>query len=384
MNKKISIGLISTDWGINKERKDNNHYGGVTYYRLIKPLLENPSEEFEFKYYGANLHEEAVGKTAAEFWDEFTDRHDVYIIKHVDNPEPASNLTFFCKKKNKTIIMDMDDNLLEVKPDQPAWEFYKPGSEKRSYVSALMSMMDAMFVSTKPLADYYKNYLKKVYNVEMPTYILPNYNDIADWNYEKVKNDTNKITVGWIGSTTHNNDLKIVLPAINRLLKENSNLQFLLIGGVSHETAPDLFESMDEDVLDRVFCQGGTQSWQGYPEFLSKQHIDIGIAPLTEDEFNRGKSHIKWMEYAMYKVPCVASRVYPYQMDILGKDTIRQGETGFLCDKKEWYKTLKKLIENKELRETIGSNAYNYVKENLQYKDHYKLWDNALSEIIWE
>jgi glycosyltransferase involved in cell wall biosynthesis len=288
------------------------------------------------------------------------------------------------KKKHKKIILDMDDNLFEVKPDQPAWEFYKPGTEKRAFVSAFISLVDAIFVSTQPLKDYYEKYLKTVHNMEIPIYVLPNYCDEKDWQFTPTKKDENKVIIGWVGSTTHFNDLREAIPAVARVMKEHPNVHFMLTGGVSHEKAGELFNDVDDELLDRVFVGSGTESWEGFPEMMSKQQIDIGIAPLTNDEFNRGKSHIKWMEYAMYDIPTVASRVYPYQMDILDQNTIRQGETGYLCDKKEWYKTLKKLVENKELREKIGKQAHEYVLSNLQYKDHYHLWQKALSEVIWE
>lgn len=340
-----------------------------------------PSDDFEFVYYGANLHKEAIGRTAVEFWDEFTDRHDVYIIKHIDNPEPASNLLFMCQRKNKPVILDMDDNLFEVKPDQPAWEYYKPGTQKRAIVSALISMVDALFVSTQPLKDYYGNYLKKVHNVDMPIYVLPNYNDVKDWDFPH-KLEEDRLVIGWVGSTTHIEDLKITFKALNRLLREYPKLEFTCIGGVSHEKAGELFSSIDDDLLDRIFVGSGTESWQEYPGFMSKQHIDIGIAPLTSDEFNRGKSHIKWMEYAMYKVPCVASFVYPYCTPILDEKVIVDGKTGLLANEKEWYYKLKKLVDNKELRESIGQNAYNYIKDTMQYKDHFHLWKNALNDVL--
>lgn len=71
----------------------------------------------------------------------------------------------------------------------------------------------------------------------------------------------------------------------------------------------------------------------------------------------------------MYQIPTVASHVYPYHMDILGKETIRDGETGVLARPDEWVEKLSELIENKELRLKIGRNAYDFVVKEWQYKD---------------
>jgi len=376
----MKIALIGTDYSTSEERKKTNGYGGVTYYRLIAPMLN--LKEHEFTYHGADLIKEAEGKTTEKFWDDFIKRYDMFVVKHIDNAEAASNLIFFCQRYRKPLILDLDDNLFEIKSDQPAYELYKPGSEKRAIVSALLSFVDGLFVSTQPLADYYEKYLKDTYGIKKPIFVLPNYNEKEIWNFKPVEKNPNKITVGWMGSTTHYNDLKIVLPAMQRLLKEYPNLEFCLMGGVSHEDAPQFFEGFDDSVLDRVYVAGGTTNFAEYPKALSEQVFDIGIAPLTNDEFNRGKSWIKWMEYACYGIPCIASKVNPYFRKSLGQDAIVDGKTGFIATDKQWYEKIKRLIDDKDLRETIGKQAQEYVFNELQYKDHQHLWVEALSKFI--
>lgn len=373
MSRKIKVCLIGTDFSATEERKSTGNYGGVTYYRLIKPLLENKNEKYEFTYHGADLIDEAKGKNTVDFWNDFVSRYDIFIVKHIDNPEGASNLLFFVRKQGKKIILDLDDNLFETRPDQPAYQHYKPGEQKRAIVSALLSMVDGLFVSTQPLADYYKKHLKDVHNVELPIFVLPNYNDLSDFDFKPIERDPKKIVIGWMGSTTHISDLKLVAKPLKRLLKECPNLEINLMGGLTAETVPLVFGDLDDEMFDRVFIYGGTPSWQGYPELLSKQPWDIAIAPLINDEFNRGKSAIKWMEYATMAIPCVASDVYPYSK------AIEDGKTGFLSDEKQWYYILRKLINDKELRKEIGSAAYRKMNNDLQYKDHYEQWINALS-----
>ncbi len=363
---------MGTDWAGNDDRKKNNKFGGVTYYRLIKPLLELESDDYEFTYHGADLLKETEGKSTIEFWQQFVKRYDMFIVKHIDNEEACSNLLFFVRKYGKKIILDLDDNLFEVKEDQPAYEHYGIGKPKRAIISALISMVDGLFVSTRPLADYYKKIIKDIYGVDLKIWVLNNYNDKKDFDFVPAEKEKDKIVIGWTGSTTHFNDLKIVIPALKKLLKEYPNLHIEMMGGLTHEDAPKLFEDVDDKLLDRVFVGSGTESWEGYPKLLSTYKWDIGIAPITDDEFNRGKSHIKFMEYSSYAIPCVASEVYPYFI-------IKDGETGYLCQKDEWYIVLKNLIDNKELREKIGKNAQKYVFENLQYKDYKHLWLEALS-----
>ena len=154
------------------------------------------------------------------------------------------------------------------------------------------------------------------------------------------------------------------------------------MGGVELNQVRELFGKFRDEDFRRVTIIGGTTSWVGYPYKLSKTKWDIGICPLIDDEFNRNKSHIKWMEYATYKIPSVASDVYPYREPIDGVKVIEHGKTGFLAKtEKDWEKYLTKLIEDEKLREEIGENAFNVVKENWQMKNNYKQYEDLFKEI---
>jgi glycosyltransferase involved in cell wall biosynthesis len=362
----MKIAVIMTDWSSNEYRTKHNLYGGVGYYRIVKPYQELAKryKDISVDIYNKELSEQSKGKKPEVFWNEFVSKYDIIITKAIDNGQAAAMLKFFCERLGKKLIMDLDDNYFEVMPDQPAYQYYYPGSEKRCLFSAYLSMVDAVITSTVPLTRYYSEHFKKVFNINTPVYTFPNYNDINDWTFKSSKNK-DKIVIGWAGSTTHDNDLELVMPAINRLMNEYPNVYLELMGGLTNETAPKVLKYfVNNDNHKRVNIKGGTSAWEGYPKKMSEQKWDIGIAPLLNTEFNRGKSHIKWMEYAMFKIPCVASKTYPYSENI-------KEDTGLLAiDCLDFYKKLKQLIDNKDLRKKIGENAYNYVKDNLQWSDN--------------
>lgn len=374
----MKIAVIMTDWSSNKYREENNLYGGVGYYRIVKPYqaLAKKYKDIKVDIFNKELSDKAKGKTAESFWEEFVSEYDIIITKAIDNGIAASALKFFCERLGKKLVIDLDDNYFEVMPDQPAYKYYYPGSEKRCLFSAYLSMVDAIITSTEPLTKYYKDFLKTVYQKETPIYTFANYNDKEEWNFKTKK--SGKIVIGWAGSTTHDNDLELVMPAINRLMNEYSNVELELVGGLTPETAPKVLRYFTSDNNhDKVKIKGGTQAWKGYPEMMSKLKWDIGIAPLLNTEFNRGKSHIKWMEYAMYKIPCVASYTYPYSKNI------PEG-TGLLAiDGLDFYRKLKTLVDDESLRKEVGENAYKYISNNLQWDDNidklYKIIKNIWS-----
>ena len=73
--RKIKVALIGTDWNQNEERRKNNQFGGVTYYRLYQPY-KFAKEEFDIDFWNANMQKEAEGKKTEQFYNEFVSRYD--------------------------------------------------------------------------------------------------------------------------------------------------------------------------------------------------------------------------------------------------------------------------------------------------------------------
>ena len=91
--------------------------------------------------------------------------------------------------------------------------------------------------------------------------------------------------------------------------------------------------------------------WTKLPEIIS--NVDINIIPLEINIFNEGKSEDKWVEASLVKVPTIVSNFGEF------KNVIENNKTGILCSNiSDWYISLKTLINDKNLRRTIGENAY--------------------------
>jgi glycosyltransferase involved in cell wall biosynthesis len=99
--------------------------------------------------------------------------------------------------------------------------------------------------------------------------------------------------------------------------------------------------------------------------------FDIAIAPLKNIEFNKAKSDLKYLEYAMAGLPVVASDIEAYNK------TIIHGQNGFLAkSEEEWFKYLSLLIEDYKLREKIGRAARAYA-ETRTIEKNIHLWEEA-------
>jgi glycosyltransferase involved in cell wall biosynthesis len=361
----MKVLTLRTDWGAPEKRKKENSYGGVGYYRSIKP-----TEIISQKYDVTNWGKEAMhlGDTADEQWTKVFTDFDVVWTTHLFNKMALGWMLFAASHFKKKLIIDIDDDFLHVEKSHYLYERFKPKAEDRTVLSTALSLCDAITVSTAPLKDMIREHIWEAHGIIKPIYIIPNMNDTADWPKKRAKK-TDEIVIGYSGSMSHNADFALVAPQIRKILEKHPNVIFKVLGTVASHDVPQLFRGWGS-LLDRVMLFGGTDTFREYPEWLADQHWDIGIAPLVDCSFNEKKSHIKWMEYAMHSIPTLASRRYPYYMQHEGRDTIIDGKTGMLADTpREFGDKLEELVTSQQLRDEIGGQANEYVVKNWQYKD---------------
>jgi glycosyltransferase involved in cell wall biosynthesis len=92
--------------------------------------------------------------------------------------------------------------------------------------------------------------------------------------------------------------------------------------------------------------------WDLDREIQDFQSLDIGLYPLPDNLWTRGKAGFKAIQYMAVGVPVVASPVG------MLKDLIKDGVNGFLAaSEEEWIKKISMLIEDPELRSRVGSNG---------------------------
>ncbi len=86
--------------------------------------------------------------------------------------------------------------------------------------------------------------------------------------------------------------------------------------------------------------------------------FDIGIMPLPDDEWTKGKCALKGLQYMALQIPTVMSPVG------VNNEIIIQGENGYLCStNEEWFAALSLLIDDAALRSKTGIAARHTVEQ---------------------
>jgi glycosyltransferase involved in cell wall biosynthesis len=97
--------------------------------------------------------------------------------------------------------------------------------------------------------------------------------------------------------------------------------------------------------------------WSPETEVEELGHFDIGIKPMPDDPWSQGKCPMKEIQYMSLGIPTICSNVGA------SREIIRHGENGFLAEtREEWLSCLESLIDDAELRKSLGSEGRQTVE----------------------
>jgi hypothetical protein len=231
----------------------------------------------------------------------------------------------------KKIIYDFDDavmfhNSLAANP----YSLRRQMSFKRMLRFAGLVIAGNGFLASE--AEKYHNTVK----------ILPTPIDASRYsskNYEK----KHTVTIGWIGdhgSIHYMESYKDVWEAIG---KKYHNVELTVIC--------DTF-------IDTTYIKTNKIPWSYDTEIASLQGIDIGVMPLFDDLWSKGKCGYKIIQYLGVGVPAVCTPVG------INRDVVADGVCGFWAtSKQDWIDKLSLLIENDELRSSFGNAGRKVIME---------------------
>lgn len=362
--KTLKILMHYADSSHTPERKKLNAFGAIGYYRIVKPAEQ--IKDHEVTVIGGTL--DTFGDSMQTMWAGIFSQYDVFWTNYFADEQIASPMFFYRDRYKKKVIIDIDDNYLDIPETNKLYDRFKAGKRDRAILGSILSLADAVTVSTYPLKERLAQHIKLIHGIDKPIYVIPNMNDMKDWKARAKKPEEDKVTIGYWGSNSHQDDLVMALPAVGRVMKKHKNVHLRLIGTVEKDLIPVYFKGYTDEMLSRIWLGASESVFKKAPKWLAQQGWDIGIAPLVDTAFTRCKSHIKWFEYSMFKIPVLASRVYPYFMPIKGKKVIEDGVTGLLARSNEWEEKLEKLVVDKKLRLKLGKNAHDFIKKEWQYE----------------
>lgn len=357
-----------------------------SYYRILQPLCK--LDELDMAEVAIVREEELDSDKAlnSALWADL-------IVFQRPATEAWVNFIKTCRKYGKLIVSDYDDDPFNTSPLNPYYQYigteevrwqWPDGTTEWLWSEDMVSASgNKIFNIERNInhRDMFKLNFKKSNLVTCTTELLrqeflkinPNVSvlpNLIDPQFfmtaEMVKRD---IRIGWQGGASHYEDLYMVKDHIIEILKTHDNVKFVFFGDSRFQ---NLFNKAPKDKIE-------FHNWVShsvYPYKLGLLNLDIGICPLVDNQFNRNKSAIKWMEYSAIKVMTLASDVSPY------KELIRNNENGMLVKDSDWTLALGEAIKDVSLRQRIANHAYEDVMENHNANKKANLWIDAYNQLL--
>jgi hypothetical protein len=175
----------------------------------------------------------------------------------------------------------------------------------------------------------------------------------------KVHGASAPVTIGWIGTRGNLFHLQKLEPVFERLrARLGDRAQLAVVTNQEYRS----------NSLPTVFTE-----WSLEEESELVRSFDIGVMPLVDDPFSRGKCAFKAILSMSFGVPVVISPVG------MNAELVRDGWNGFLASThEEWERALVQLVSDHQLRAQLGTNAYETIEAGYSTERTYPVLRDAL------
>jgi len=262
----------------------------------------------------------------------------------------------------KCLIYETDDAIPLI-PDHHQKPWYK---EAAPYIFECANLANVVTVSTKPLAQLFKTFGESVEVIENqldPRIWTP------DLRGEKLRGNSG-IRIGIVGSKHHQRDFEILGSVVGPITEKHDSVSWVIYGdGASH-----LLEKLP---ASRCRYVPPNYDYESHPERLSRLRLDIGLCPLLDDDFNRCKSDIKYLEFGFLGTCGIYSKLPPYE------SSVSHEIHGLLCEWSEqaWFEAIETLIADENLRDELSQSAYASIQPRILGYDNNR-WNQVLQRFV--
>jgi glycosyltransferase involved in cell wall biosynthesis len=266
----------------------------------------------------------------------------VFIQKPLMDWPPYAFLEKIMARFNRNIIFDLDDAVYAT----------ISGESKLRLRQVLSIASESMVViaGSKYIAEQLESAAKRI--VVLPTTVDENI-----FTRKSYDDHQDKVCVGWTGTSSNFRYLKGLLPVFERF-GGRSDMKIKIISNKNHIPVFSHIKNIE-------YC-----IWDDRSEIQDLQELDIGLMPLTDDPWTRGKCAFKLIQYMAIGIPAVASPTGT------NKEILVDGVTGFFAETiSQWIDIIERLSEDTSLRISIGNHARRH------FLNHYSLKKNLKAMI---
>jgi glycosyltransferase involved in cell wall biosynthesis len=257
----------------------------------------------------------------------------VYLYREATPVGPPAFEWIIAKVLRKKIIYDFDDAIwipVTSEFNKAVSKFKRPGK-----VSKICRWSYKISVGNQFLKQF-------VLKNNSSVFIIPTVVNTETVHNLQQDQQTLLPAVGWTGSFSTLKYLDIVLPVLQEL-QTQYDFTFVVIADKDPQLPLKRYKFI---------------RWNKETEVADLLHFHIGLMPLYEDDISKGKCGFKAIQYMSLGIPAIVSPVG------VNNEIVEDGINGFLCaTENDWKKRLEELLNNAELRTSMGIAAREKIKQ---------------------
>jgi hypothetical protein len=262
------------------------------------------------------------------------------------------------------VVFDFDDALYAAMPDirgsrlknvakralRLATRGSTTASSRRRPLTRVLREVDACVAGNEILAEFARRYASLV--VEIPSTVEP--------IEAPPSSRPDPPVLVWTGVAGNRQYLEILRDPLTELARERDFKLRIVCS-----------RSWDDSPVEVEFVR-----WTQEAEHDALMHSTVGLAPLTDDPFSRGKCHYRTLLFGGHALPTIASPV-----GIVDR-IVTHGETGFLArSTDEWLTGLRSCLDGPSLAAQLGANALERIKTSYSHQVGLDRWTRLFGEL---
>jgi glycosyltransferase involved in cell wall biosynthesis len=254
------------------------------------------------------------------------------------------------------LIYDFDDAVMAV-PDFVTEARERERSRRERYFRATVIRSDWIIAGNEYLASTARSITERVS-------VIPTMIPIARYSAIKRTSSSDRTIIGWIGTKGNLGYLESLRPVFERLHRAYPQLCVRIVC----DQFPDLGNIPQERIR-----------WREQDEVQALADVDIGIMPLSDTEWTRGKNGYKLLQYMACGIAVVASPVG------MNRALVEHGRNGYWAGSSdEWVVALSRLIESPPLRRTMGQEGRRMVEQSFTTEHGWRMFCVVIKRVLGE
>ena len=245
------------------------------------------------------------------------------------NKELVQGYMTFEKLLKRPRILDVDDAIWK---NRPFGRMAQP---------AIARAMDAVIAGNEYLASYYRQYCPQVF-------VVPTAIDLDRYPLRPADQEPkDRFIIGWTGQRANYPHLFMLEGVLGRFLEKHSEARVRILSN-----SPWRPERINPDRVENI-------QWTPDNEISELYKMHVGIMPLKDDEWARGKCSFKMLQYMAAGLPVIASPVG------MNQEVLAAGEIGFSAvEEEQWIEALEALYGDSSLRSRLGAEGRRVVEQH--------------------